>query len=387
MTFIEEAQAKFAELITSELARIAAMKQAGVVKDFASMERIIVGVLPGDGIGPIIMTQALRVLAFLAQEEIAAGKLELRPVSGMTIEDRARQGQSLPVDVLQQVKQCDVLLKGPMVTPRPGEEWPNMVSANSLLRRSLDLFAAVRPVAIPEKNIDWTFFRENIEGEYIWGNKGIQVTEDLAVDFKVQTTPGTERIARQAFEFARKNGKTNVTVITKSNIVKLADGNFLQGVREVGKREYPEIDVQDRLVDAMCARMADETFCKGLQVFVLPNLYGDIVTDIAAELQGGLGTAASANIGNRYAMFEAIHGTAPGLISEGRGEYADPCSLIRAVGMLLAHIGYGDKSRKLSLALHRCTVSERKKVVTTWPQDASAAEFTDYLLEVLADLN
>ena len=387
MTFIEEAQAKFAELITSELARIATMKQAGVVKDFASMERIIVGVLPGDGIGPIIMAQALRVLAFLAQEEIAAGKLELRPVSGMTIEDRARQGQSLPDDVLQQVKQCDVLLKGPMVTPRPGEEWPNMVSANSLLRRSLDLFAAVRPVAIPEKNIDWTFFRENIEGEYIWGNKGIQVTEDLAVDFKVQTTPGTERIARQAFEFARKNGKTNVTVITKSNIVKLEDGNFLQGVREVGKREYPEIDVQDRLVDAMCARMADETFCKGLQVFVLPNLYGDIVTDIAAELQGGLGTAASANIGNRYAMFEAIHGTAPGLISEGRGEYADPCSLIRAVGMLLAHIGYGDKSRKLSLALHRCTVSERKKVVTTWPQDASAAEFTDYLLEVLADLN
>ncbi|WP_242465477.1 isocitrate/isopropylmalate family dehydrogenase [Escherichia fergusonii] len=309
MTFIEEAQAKFAELITSELARIATMKQAGEVKDFASMERIVVGILPGDGIGPIIMAQALRVLAFLAQEEIAAGKLELRPVSGMTIEDRARQGQSLPDDVLQQVKQCDVLLKGPMVTPRPGEEWPNMVSANSLLRRSLDLFAAVRPVAIPEKNIDWTFFRENIEGEYIWGNKGIQVTEDLAVDFKVQTTPGTERIARQVFEFARKNGKTNVTVITKSNIVKLADGNFLQGVREVGKREYPEIDVQDRLVDAMCARMADETFCKGLQVFVLPNLYGDIVTDIAAELQGGLGTAASANIGNRYAMFEAIHGT------------------------------------------------------------------------------
>lgn len=387
MTFIEEAQAKFAELITSELARIATMKQAGEVKDFASMERIVVGILPGDGIGPIIMAQALRVLAFLAQEEIAAGKLELRPVSGMTIEDRARQGQSLPDDVLQQVKQCDVLLKGPMVTPRPGEEWPNMVSANSLLRRSLDLFAAVRPVAIPEKNIDWTFFRENIEGEYIWGNKGIQVTEDLAVDFKVQTTPGTERIARQAFEFARKNGKTNVTVITKSNIVKLADGNFLQGVREVGKREYPEIDVQDRLVDAMCARMADETFCKGLQVFVLPNLYGDIVTDIAAELQGGLGTAASANIGNRYAMFEAIHGTAPGLISEGRGEYADPCSLIRAVGMLLAHIGYGDKNRKLSQALHRCTVSEQKKVVTTWPQDASAAEFTDYLLEVLADLN
>ncbi|HDZ3187987.1 isocitrate/isopropylmalate family dehydrogenase [Klebsiella pneumoniae] len=384
MTFIEEAQAKFAELITSELARIEAMKQAGEAKDFSQLERIVVGILPGDGIGPIIMKQALRVLEFLAKDEIAAGKLELRPVSGMTIEDRARLGQSLPDNVLEQVKQCDVLLKGPMVTPRPGEEWPNMVSANSLLRRSLDLFAAVRPVSIPEKNIDWTFFRENIEGEYIWGNKGIQVTDDLAVDFKVQTAPGTERIARQAFEFARKNGKTNVTVITKSNIVKLADGNFLQGVRKVGAEHYPDIEVQDRLVDAMCARMGDETFCKGLQVFVLPNLYGDIVTDIAAELQGGLGTASSANIGSRYAMFEAIHGTAPGLVSEGRGEYADPCSLIRAVGMLLAHIGYGEKSRQLSKALIQCTVTERKKVVTTDTKDASAAEFTDYLLETLA---
>lgn len=150
-------------------------------------------------------------------------------------------------------------------------------------------------------------------------------------------------------------------MITKSNIVKLADGNFLQGVRKVGAEHYPDIEVQDRLVDAMCARMGDETFCKGLQVFVLPNLYGDIVTDIAAELQGGLGTASSANIGSRYAMFEAIHGTAPGLVSEGRGEYADPCSLIRAVGMLLAHIGYGEKSRQLSKALIQCTVTERKK--------------------------
>lgn len=211
------------------------------------------------------MKQALRVLQFLAKDEIATGKLELRPVSGMTIEERARLGQSLPDNVLEQVKQCDVLLKGPMVTPRPGEKWPNMVSANSLLRRSLDLFAAVRPVSIPEKNIDWTFFRENIEGEYIWGNKGIQITDDTAVDFKVQTAQGTERIARQAFEFARKNGKTNVTVITKSNIVKLADGNFLQGVRKVGAEHYPDIEVQDRLVDAMCARMGDETFCKGFR--------------------------------------------------------------------------------------------------------------------------
>ena len=139
---------------------------------------------------------------------------------------------------------------------------PNMVSANSLLRRSLDLFAAVRPIKIPEKNIDWCFFRENIEGEYIWGNKGIQVNDDLAIDFKVQTRQGSERIARAAFEYARKNGKHNVTAITKANIVKLADGNFLKAVHHIGETEYPDIEVQERLVDAMTAKMADPEFTK-----------------------------------------------------------------------------------------------------------------------------
>lgn len=385
MTSIETATAKFADLIASELARIETMKQSGTVKDLSRQERIVVGILPGDGIGPAIMSQALRVLKFLVADDIAAGKLELREIAGMTIEERARLGQSLPENVLAQIKTCDVVLKGPMTTPRPGDPWPNMVSANSLLRRALDLFAAVRPVSMPEKNIDWTFFRENIEGEYIWGNKGIQVTDDLAVDFKVQTRPGTERIARQAFEFARKNGKTNVTVVTKSNIIKLVDGNFLEGVRKVSQ-DYPEIDVQERLVDVMCARIGNAEFNNGLQVFVLPNLYGDIVTDIAAELQGGLGTAASANIGNSYAMFEAIHGTAPQLVKEGRAGYADPCSLIRAVGMLLAHIGYVDQNQLLSRALYHCTVTDRKCKVTTRLEDDSAETFTTYLLETLASL-
>ena len=272
-----------------------------------------------------------------------------------------------------------------MVTPREGEGLPNLVSANSLLRRRLDLFAAVRPIRIPDKGIDWTFFRENIEGEYIWGNKGIQVNEDLAVDFKVQTRQGSERIARAAFEFARKNGKKNVTIVTKANIVKLADGNFIKAVRKIGE-EYPEIQIQERLVDAMCAKMLDPEFNQGIEVVVLPNLYGDIVTDVAAEHQGGLGTACSSNIGNQYALFEAIHGTAPYLISHGRGEYADPCSLIRAMGQLLCHIGYGDRNHILDQALDICTVTERKRVVTTFTEDASAKEFTDYLLETIRRL-
>ena len=133
----------------------------------------------------------------------------------------------------------------------------------------------------------------------------------------------------------------------------------------------------------MCAKMLDPEFNKGIEVVVLPNLYGDIVTDIAAEHQGGLGTASSSNIGNKYAMFEAIHGTAPFLINHGRGDYADPCSLIRAAGMLMAHIGYADRKAILDKALDICTITERKKVVTPDVDGASAAEFTDYLLETI----
>lgn len=384
MSAISQAQEKFGELIQSEFERIERMKQDTEVKDFSKLNKIVVGILPGDGIGPIIMEQAVRVIKALIPDEIASGKVELRHIEGMTIENRAAKLQSLPDDVFEEIKKCDVIIKGPMVTPRAGEPWPNLVSANSLLRRGLELFAAVRPIRIPDKGIDWTFFRENIEGEYIWGNKGIQVDEDLAVDFKVQTKQGSERIARAAFEFARKNGKKNVTIVTKANIVKLADGNFIKAVRKVGE-EYPEIEIQERLVDAMCAKMLDPEFNKGIEVVVLPNLYGDIVTDIAAEHQGGLGTASSSNIGNKYAMFEAIHGTAPYLMSHGRGEYADPSSLIRAAGMMLAHIGYADKKVLLEKALDVCT-TEKKVVLTTFTEDASAKEYTDYIIETIEKL-
>lgn len=385
MEDIKKAQEAFGKLIKGEYERIERMKQGEESVDFSKKEKIIVGILPGDGIGPIIMKQAVRILKELAADEIASGKIELREIEGMTIENRVAKRESLPADVLEEIEKCDVLVKGPMVTPRAGDGLPNLVSANSLLRRSLELFAAVRPIKIPDKNIDWTFFRENIEGEYIWGNKGIQVNDDLAVDFKVQTKQGSERIARAAFEFARKNGKKNVTIVTKANIVKLADGNFIKAVRKVGE-EYPEIEIQERLVDAMCAKMLDPEFNKGIEVVVLPNLYGDIVTDVAAEHQGGLGTASSSNIGNHYALFEAIHGTAPYLMSHGRGEYADPSSLIRAMGQMLIHIGYADRNVLLEKAMDICTVTERKVVLTTFTEDASTEEFADYVIETIQKL-
>ena len=379
---IKTAQEKFGALIENESARIERMKASQEVTDFSNKEKIVVGILPGDGVGPILMKQALRVLNELAGDEIQSGKIEIREIEGMTIENRVAKLESLPKEIIPEIKACDVLVKGPMVTPRAGDGLPNLVSANSLLRRELELFAAVRPIKIPDKNIDWTFFRENIEGEYIWGDKGIQVDEDLAVDFKVQTKQGSERIAKAAFEFARKNGKKNVTIVTKANIVKLVDGNFIKAVRKVGEK-YPEIEIQERLVDAMCAKMLDSEFNRGMEVVVLPNLYGDIVTDVAAEHSGGLGSACSSNIGNKYALFEAIHGTAPYLMSHGRGDYANPCSLIRAIGQMLIHIGYAERNELLDKALEICTVTEKKLVVTTETKDASAAEFTDYLIETI----
>ena len=379
---IKKAMERFGALIREDFKRIETIKNAPARKDFKKLSHITVGILPGDGIGPYIMEQALRVAKYLLKDEMASGKVEFRTIPGMTIEERAQKNESLPAEVLEACKACDVLVKGPFVTPRSGDPWPNMVSANSLLRRALQLYAAVRPVRIPEKGIDWTFFRENIEGEYIWGNKGIQVDDDLAVDFKVLTRPGAERICRAAFEFAKNNGKTNVTVVTKANIVKLVDGNFLKTAHALEK-EYPGITVREELVDSMAAKITDQEFTKGMQVFLLPNLYGDIVTDVAAEYQGGLGTASSSNIGDQYALFEAIHGAGNFLVQHNRAQYADPCSLIRAMGEMISHIGYPEKKEQLVKALDICTRTERKVVITTDKDGATAEEFTDYLLDTL----
>jgi len=386
-TLILKAQEEFGALMRSELERIEKIKEDESIKDYSKLDCIKIGIMPGDGIGPYIMDQALRVVRDMLADEIASGKVEIRIIEGMTIEDRVAKNQSLPDDVLTACKECDVLVKGPFVTPHAGDGLPNFLSANSLLRRSLQLFAAVRSLRVPEKGMDITFFRENIEGEYILGNKGISVGEDLAVDFKVLSKPGAERIARAAFEYARKNGKKNVTVVTKANIVKLVDGNFVQTVHRIGETEYPEIEVRDELVDSTAAKLSDPEFTKGIDVIVLPNLYGDIVTDVAAELQGGLGTAASSNLGNKHALFEAIHGVGIYLCKNNLQAYADPCSLIRAMGEMLAHIGYGEKKELLSKALDICTRTERKVVVDTYNQTATNVEFTDYLLDTIHALN
>lgn len=369
----------FEEIVTSQLARIEKLKSDSNFVDYQSLDKIIIGVIGGDGIGPAITAHAQRVLETILKDQVSSGKVEFRTIDGLTIENRSACQKAIPDDVLAEIKKCDVLLKGPTTTPRKGDKWGNIESANVAMRKELDLFANVRPVKIPEQDIDWIFFRENTECLYSMGSQGLTIEDDLAIDFRVITTPGTERIARLAYEYAKANHKGRVTIVTKANIVKSTDGKFLDICQKVG-REYPEITTDDWYIDIMTAKLVDEKRRSQFQVVVLPNLYGDIITDEAAELQGGVGTAGSANIGKHYAMFEAIHGSAPRMVEEGRDQYADPCSVIRAGAMLLSHIGFQTESDKLMAAIEECTVTEKKLVMTGHSDGATGAEFADYIL-------
>lgn len=382
MESIAAAKEAFGKLLEEQLKRVEVMKAQGDFLNYQELDKIIIGVCGGDGIGPAITSQAQRILEYLLKDDILKGKVEFKVIDGLTIERRAAEHAAIPTEVLKELKECHVILKGPTTTPRKGDPWPNVESANVAMRKELDLFANVRPVRIPEQGIDWTFYRENTEGAYAVGSKGIHVTEDLGVDFTVVTSQGTERIIRAAFEYAKANGKTRVTAVTKANIIKTTDGKFLDIFREIAK-DYKDITADDWYIDIMTAKLIDEKRRKDFQVMVLPNLYGDIITDEAAEFQGGVGTAGSANIGKRYSMFEAIHGSAPRMVQEGRDQYADPCSVIRAGAMLLAHIGYGKEADKLYQALDICTVTEKKLVITGRDTGATGAEFADYIMETI----
>jgi len=381
----DEQLKKFEALLEQQAARVERLKNEGDFVDYKGLDKLIIGVVGGDGIGPMITAQAQRVMEYLLADDIAAGKIELRTIEGLTIENRVAVMKAIPDDVLEEIKKCHVILKGPTTTPQKGDPWPNIESANVAMRKALDLFANVRPVKVEEQGIDWTFFRENTEGEYALGSSGINVTEDMAFDFKVTTTQGTERIARAAFDFAKKNGKTRVTAVTKANVIKTTDGKFLEICRKVAA-EYPEITFDEWYIDIMTAKLVDEKRRRDFQVVVLPNLYGDIITDEAAEFQGGVGTAGSSNLGKRYAMFEAIHGSAPRMVREGRAQYADPCSVIRAAAMLLSHIGKAEESQKLMRAIVICSQEEKKLVMTGREGGATAEAFTDYIIETLKKL-
>ena len=376
MAVIADLTGQFRNLLMDQLSRVMEMEEGSKPpKNFRELSKITIGICPGDGIGPIIMEQAERLLRVVLRDEISSGRIVLKPIEGLTIENRLQKMEAVPEDVLEEIRKCDVLLKGPTTTPKGG----SLESANVTLRRELDLYANVRPVSVPEEGIDWIFFRENTEGEYVLGSKGVEVPGKLSFDFKVTTEPGTRRIARKAFDYARDNGKNKVAIVTKANIMKKTDGNFSRICHEVGLH-YPGIEMEDWYIDIMTANLVNPEIRSQFQVFVLPNLYGDIITDEAAEIQGGVGTAGSANIGDQYAMFEAIHGSAPRMIEDGLGDYANPASLFKAVVMMLRHIGFTAKANGLEKILEECLEIEKSVVVTGFPEGATCREFADYVI-------
>mgnify|MGYP004511905605 FL=1 len=380
---IKNATAQFETLLREQIARTGRMAELSKPVDYAALDKLIIGVCDGDGIGPIICTEAVRVLEALLADRIAAGKVEIRRIEGLTLENRMAKEQSVPDDVLAAIKECHVLLKGPTTTPKGGTGAKELESANVALRRELDLFANVRPVSVPEEGIDWTFYRENTEGEYVLGSRGVEIPGVLACDFKVTTDLGTERIARAAYEFAKNNGKKNVAIVTKANIMKKTDGKFARICRELAAREYPELVLEDWYIDIMAANLVNPAIRSKFEVFVLPNLYGDIITDEAAQIQGGVGTAGSANVGGRYAMFEAVHGSAPRMIEEGIGHLANPASIIKADEMLLRHVGFAAEADKLAAAMQKC--SDDPTLHMTGERGGSTArEYADKLLAYIS---
>ena len=379
---INSALEKFKALLIEQDERNKKIKATKEFKDFKNLDKIVIGVCGGDGIGPIITKESANVLKYILKDEVESGRIEFKYIDGLTIENRAKVMKAIPDDVMEELKACDVILKGPTTTPQAGDGLPNIESANVAMRKALDLFANIRPVKVPEEGINWTIFRENTEGGYAVGSSGFNVTDDLAVDFTITTKQGSDRIARLAYDYARKNGFTRVSLVTKANIIKTTDGNFLEDCHKVADL-YPEITTDEWYADIMTAKLVDTKRRRDFQVLLLPNLYGDIISDEAAEFQGGVGTAGCANIGKKYAMFEAIHGSAPRMVTEGRAKYADPCSMLRASVMLLSHIGYQPLADKLERALDICSFEEKRLTITGRDTGATCEEFANYVMETL----
>lgn len=382
---LDAACAKFRKIVEDQLTRVENMKAQGDFVDYSALDTIKIGICGGDGIGPTITAEARRILEFMLADLEREGRVKFITVDGLTIENRIAAGKAIPDDVMQALKSCDIILKGPTTTPQKGDGMPNIESANVAMRKALDLFANIRPVKVPSEGINWTIFRENTEGGYAVGSSGFNVTEDLAFDFTVTTKQGSDRIARLAYEYARKNGLDRVSLVTKANVIKTTDGNFLEDCHRVAAL-YPEITTDEWYADIMTAKLVDKKRRRDFKVLLLPNLYGDIISDEAAEFQGGVGTAGCANIGKKYAMFEAIHGSAPRMVREGRAKYADPCSMLRAVVMMLSHIGCQDRADRLERALDICSFEEKKLKITGRADGATCEEFGNYVMETLKKL-
>ena len=330
-----------------------------------------VTLIPGDGIGPELAEATRRVLDATGiefeWEVVEAGEAMI-----------AAHGTPLPDGVLESIRRNKVAIKGPITTP-VGEGFR---SVNVTLRQALGLYANLRParsmqgVVTRFSDVDLIIVRENTEDLYA----GIEhrVGRDAAESIKIITREASERIARFAFEYAVANGRRKVTAVHKANIMKLSDGLFLESARTVAADYEGRVEFEDRIVDNMCMQLVQKP--ELYDVLVLPNLYGDIVSDLAAGLVGGLGVAPGANIGTEAAVFEAVHGSAPKYAGLNK---ANPTALILSGALMLRHLGYPDAAARLEEAL-RAVVAEGRSVTYDLGGNAGTSQFADAIIERLA---
>jgi len=375
-TAIEKAKEHFGKLLEAQMERVTRLKAAPDWVDYSRISPVKIGILPGDGIGPFIAAEAERVLRFMLEDELKKGKVQIDTIEGLTIENRAAHNKAIPDDVLEEIKKYLVTLKGPTTTPRKGDPWPNIESCNVAMRNELDLFANVRPVRVPKQGIDWIFFRENTEDLYALGSKGIDVDGDIAIDFKLITTPGSDRICRMAFEYARKNKRRSVTIVEKPNVLRETGGLMLGIARDVA-REFSDIPFKEANVDAMAMWLVKNP--EDYDILVAENLFGDIISDLAAQLVGGLGFACSGNIGDRYAVFEPTHGSAPKYAGQHK---VNPMAMLLAAKMMLEWLGEGSKAAALEDAIAEVI---REGKVRTYDMAGSASTL-DVAREVASKL-
>jgi len=307
-----------------------------------------VTLIPGDGTGPEL-AQALETVIAATGADIEWDRQD----AGLDV--MAEHGTPLPEHVLASVRRNRVAIKGPITTP----VGTGFRSVNVALRKELDLYACLRPAQSLEgvrsryRDVDLVIVRENTEDLYA----GIEhmVGEDAAESIKIITRKGSERIVRFAFEYARRHGRRKVTAVHKANIMKCTDGLFLRVAGEVAER-YPEIEFEDRIVDNMCMQLVQKP--ELYDVLVLPNLYGDIVSDLCAGLVGGLGVAPGANIGDEAAVFEPVHGSAPKYAGQDK---VNPTALLRSGVLLLYHLGEEEAAARMQEAI-AAVIAEGKEV-------------------------
>jgi len=331
-----------------------------------------VTLIPGDGIGPEVAEATVRAVN-------ATGVSIDWQRADLNASIISKAGQVLPPHVIESLERTHVGLKGPVTTPIAG----GFQSVNVALRKQFDLYANVRPVcSLPglktrfdDVKIDMVIFRENTEDLY----SGLEheVVKDVVTSLKVITRVASIRIAEYAFDFAKRTGRKKVAAIHKANIMKLADGLFLRCCREVAAR-FPDVEYKELIVDnaSMQLVIRPQTF----DILLLPNLYGDIVSDLAAGLVGGLGVVPGANMGDRDAVFEAVHGSAPDIAGKG---IANPTALILSSTLMLLHLGERDAARRLRSAIERVYAAQ-KHLTPDVGGSASTSEFAD---AVIASLN